>query len=210
MEIPESAITEVGSGPERFLTAKERDAWTMVQKRPAGFPPVGLHLQTKFFVLFIQGVSCEEIARLNPGIHLGQVISARMENKWDDKRQEHVEKLLQDTQMRLQQTTLEGIDFVSVQLAAVHKIEGDKIKRYLMTGDEKELGDLKIKNWSQYNSVLNILKALTGQDKPKPQQHTGEIVHKHEHSAIPAANRSMTTVEATSVIKTALENRKKG
>lgn len=209
MEIPESAITEIGAGPERVLTEKERGALEFVRARPGQFPLVGTHLQQKLFALFIQGISCLEIARLNHPLHLGQVLTARLEFGWDERRQEHVESLLQATQMRVQQSMVEGIDFITASLASVYKIEGDKIKRYLMSGgDEKELGEFQIKNWSQLHAALNVFKTLTGQDKPAPQKHTGEIVHKHEHT-IPAANRSMTTIEATSVIKSALANRKK-
>jgi hypothetical protein len=209
MEIPvsDTAIEEVGAGPDKWLSQKERDALRFAQNKVPPYPPLATSLQARFFSMFLQGIDCSEIVRLNPGMSLGQLVTARVEGKWDEKRQEHIEKLLRDTALRLQQTTLEGIDFMAAQLAAVHKIEGDKIKRYLQTGDEKELGNFSIKDLVGYRQVLSIMKTLTGQDSA-PQKHTGEILHKHEHS-VPAANRGMTHGESKSIIEGVLVERRK-
>lgn len=213
MEVPvtDATLAEVGVGPEKYLSPKERDALTFAQNKVPPYAPLASSLQARFFNMFLQGISCEEIVRLNPGMSLGQVVTARVEGKWDEKRQNHVETLLRETALRLQQTTLEGIDFITTALAAANKLEGDKIKKYLQTGDPKELGEFTVKNWGDYGKLLSLLKTLTGQDKaPQQQNHSGEIVHKHEHTTVPAANRGMNHGEARSVIEGTLVQRRKG
>lgn len=209
MEVPvtDAAIVEVGAGPEKYLTTRERGAYDFVRNMKPTPATLSTSLQVKLFTLFLQGIDCVEIARLNQGISLGQVIIARIEGRWDEKRQDHIEKLLRDTSLRLQQTTLEGIDFIAAQLAAVHKIEGDRIKRFLQSGDKADLGTFDISSWKSYKEVIEILKTLTGADK-KTQQHSGEIIHKHEHT-VPATNRGMVHSESRAIIEAELVSRKK-
>lgn len=204
---PDQALAEVIAGPEKFLTPKERDALHLAERRNPPYSQLSTHLKMKLFQLFLQGIDCAEIARINQGVALGQILLARVDERWDEKRQDHVEKLLHETQMRLQQTMVEGFDFVSLALAAVHKQEGDKIKKYLQTGDPKDLGDFGVSSWSAYSQVLNILQRLTGAPQAPPQKH--EHVHTHEHTAVPAANRGMKHEEAKNVIEGVLLNRRK-
>ncbi len=198
MEIPPDAIEKV-TNPEVYLTPREKTALAVTFKmrpEPARLSPT---LEAQLFSLFLNGQDCVKIAQMNPGITLGQIVRARVESQWDLKRFEHVEALLKDARDRLQQTTLESVDFVAAQIAAAHKLYGEKVKRYLQTGNEKDLGGFSIHGWKAYNDAIELLKKLTGQDGTK-QKVSGEIVHKHEVT-VPAANRALTTVEATSVIK---------
>ena len=198
MEFPD-AIERV-TNPDVYLTDREKSALAVVVKmrpEPARLSP---SLEAQLFSLFLNGQDCVKIAQMNPGITLGQIVRARVEGQWDVKRWEHTESLLKDARNRLQQTTLESVDFVASQIAAAHKLYGEKVKRYLQTGNEEDLGGFSIHGWKNYNEAIELLKKLTGQDGTK-QKVSGEIVHKHEVSSMPAANRALTTVEATSVIK---------
>jgi hypothetical protein len=159
--------------------------------------------QAKLFALFLNGVDCVEIARLNAGITLGQIIVARIEGKWDDLRQEHVENLLKETRLRLQQVALESVDFVTLQLAAAHKQYGDAVKKYLQTGDTADLGGFSIHGWKSYRDAQDLLKVITGADKTEKKSVSGEVLHRHvnEPTSIPAVNRAMTPEEARAAVK---------
>ncbi len=124
-----------------------------------------------FFQLFIRGKSCEEIHRLNPGFHLGSIVSARIDGKWDEKLEEYRDSLMNSVASRVKQVELEAIDFVGDVLSATHRMHGDRIKRYMQTGDESELGDLAINSMQGYKTAVELLMRLTGQDKESRVQH---------------------------------------
>ena len=185
---------------ERRLTPRELGAYQFtIRHRMAKLSP---DLQARLFALFIQGTDCVEIARLNPGITLGQIVEARVEGHWDEKRQEHLESLLGETRTRLQQITMESVEFLTNQIAAAHRLHGDKIKRYLQTGNPDDLGAFSIHGFKAYREAIELLKTLSGQDAKKV---SGEIKHIHESASpgipIPAVNRAMTPDEARATIK---------
>lgn len=185
---------------EKALNSRELAAYDYVNSRPALQQALSPDTQAKFFSLFLNGTSCEEIARLNKGVSLGNIVRARVEGKWDLKRAEHIEHLLLTTRERLQQISLESVEFVSNMLAAAHKLYGDKFKQFLQTGQEADLGPFSIHGLKAYKEAIELLKTITGQDK-KPQKVEGEIVHTH-HVAQPLtpSNRGMTPKEARQVV----------
>lgn len=205
MELPADAadaIVEVApSNPERLLNGQEKAALDVYHQRRQ--PPLSPDMQARLFSLFLQGIDCMEIVRLNRGVSLGQVIAARVEGRWDEQRQDHLNALLKETRTRLQQTTLEAVDFVTTQLAAAHKLYGDRVKKFLQTGDEKDLGGFSIHGWKGYREAVDLLKTLTGQDAKKHE-------HKHLHQTdpnqpLPSANRAMTPTEAKQAVKATLK-----
>ena len=127
--------------------------------------------EAQFFQLFLRGKSCEEIHRLNPGFHLGAIVTARLESGWDEKLSEYRDSLMNSVSNRVKQVELEAIDFVGDVLSATHKMHGDRIKRYMQTGDEAELGDLAINSMQGYKTAIELLMKLTGQDKESRVQH---------------------------------------
>jgi len=114
--------------------------------------------------LFLNGKSAEEIANLNK-MPLGEVVRARIDFEWDNKKNEHVAFLMGSVRDRVRQTQLETIIFSSDLLAAAHKLHGERIRKFLQSGDESELGDLKITSLKAYKDTVELFMKLTGQDK---------------------------------------------
>lgn len=199
----ETALATVEPETERSsLSPRELAAYEFVVRHK--IPPLSPVTQAAMFEAYLNGIDCVEIARLNPGISLGQIVWARVDGTWDEKRQEHIESLLNSTRARLQQTHLESADFVMVQLAAAHKQYGDAAKKFLQTGDPKDLGTFGIHGPRQYKETIELLKTLTTPTKKGPEEHLHKHEHKHEVS-IGAVNRPMTPGEARTSIKAALE-----
>jgi hypothetical protein len=197
MAVPEEAAIVEGVivNPERLLTPREKAAYELSLKmKVARLSP---DTQAKLFSLFLAGNDCVKIMDLNKGITLGQICIARVEGKWDEKRNDHVEALLKETRQRLQQTTLESIDFLTTQLSAAHKHYGDRVKKFLQTGDQADLGGFSIHSWKAYREALELLKVVT--TSPDKGKVVGEI-HHHVHAegtqSIPSVNRAMTAQEA--------------
>jgi hypothetical protein len=171
----------------------------------SGKPALSLSMSLQLYELFLNGKSCEEIARLNPHFTLGMIVRARVEGLWDARKAAHVSELYGNVRDRVQQVQLEAVRFTTDMISAAHKQFSDKIQRYLMTGDERELGDLQIRNLRDYKSSLELLLKITGQDKE--QKITGQVVHKHEGVPAPTA-KAFTPEQADEILKI-MEARKK-
>jgi hypothetical protein len=151
-------------------------------------------LNAKLFQLFLQGKGTEEIRRLNPQLSLGQIVAARVEGEWDARRKEHLDDLLNETSTRVKQVTMETADFVCDLLAVANREHGDKLRRYLQTGDAKELNGLRVESFSDLKNAIAALQALTGQDKQKKLSISGEIIHSE------ASEKKTPTAEQASAV----------
>jgi len=114
----------------------------------------------------VHGISCAEIVVLNaPAYVVEQVLEARVRDQWDEKRRTYTDDLYAGILNNVRQTQVESIQFVSTLLAAAHKHHGQKLRRYLQTGDEKDLDGMSIDSFRSYKTVAETLLKLTGQDR---------------------------------------------
>jgi hypothetical protein len=164
-------------------------------------PPLSPDTQAKLFALFLNGRTTEQIRKANEQFSLGQIVHARIVGEWDRRYQEHIDSLLENTKQRYQQVTLESVGFIADLLAATNKMHGDRITRFIQTGDPKELGDLQINSLQGYKTAVELLQKLTGQDKQ--QKVGGEIVvtHKADESMQQTQQRAPDSEEAAGILK---------
>lgn len=181
-----------------YLTKRELGAYNYFcnSNQPALAPSTNARL----FALFLQGKGTEEIMRLNPTLSLAQIVHARVEGRWDERREEHLDGLLNNTSLRVQQTTLETADFVCDLLAVANREHGDRLRRYLQSGDEKELGDFRISSLASLKTAIEVLQKLTGQERQSTSKIavSGEVVHR---PAILSVARPPAPAEAASALK---------
>lgn len=190
-----TALSVVGREPQTLLSPRELHAYNvwLGSARPSLAPS----LNAKLFVLYLQGKTCEDIRRLNEALTLGDIVAARVQGRWDERRDEHLDRLLSETSLRVQQETLETAGFLCDMLAVARSEYGEKFQRFLMTKDPKELGDLKIDSMDDLRKAIDMLQALTGQSRKSTVQHTGEV-----QVAVPdAPTRALTPVEAAVALK---------
>lgn len=150
------------------LTERERTAYEQYLK--LNRPPLGDSVQLQFFQLFLNGLSCIEIAQRNRGYPLGSIVRCRIENDWDQQLIDHRAQLMDRVRERVQQIQMETVERISHELAASNKLIGEKALRYLQTGDTTELAGTSIGGLKHLKELMAILMALTGQDNPKNQQ----------------------------------------
>lgn len=158
---------------------------------------MSLKTSSDFFELFLQGSSCEEISKLNPAFGLGIIIKARLDHDWDGKREEYITGLFSNIKEKIQKNQLEAIEFSALSMSVFHKLWSTKFKKFIQTGNEAELGDLKDMSFKVYKDISENILKLTGQDK-KQQVVSGEIVHKVE---APAANKPISSKDAANILK---------
>ena len=162
----------------------------------SGKPPLSPSVEAQLYQLYLHGKSCTEIARLNPNFTLGMIVRAKVEHFWDHKRDAHIGDMLDSVKENVRQTQLESINFACDLLTATHKYQGDKLKRYIQTGNPEELASLGNNlSFKTYKEAVQLLLQLTGQDgKSGEKKVTGEIVHKVE-----APGAEGVTIEAEKV-----------
>lgn len=148
-----------------YLTPEELetlDRWKQEKNKPS----ISVALSLKMFELFLNGSNCDEIVKVNNNqFTLGQVLEVRLRDGWDERREKYLTDLYSGVVDKVRQTQMESIVFTSDLLAAAHKQFGQKLKRYLQTGDEKELGPLSLNGLQAYQKAIDIMLKLTGQDK---------------------------------------------
>lgn len=191
--VPQSSALSVQREP--LLTPRELHAYNVW--RGTERAPLAPSLNAKLFNLFLQGKTCEEIRRLNEALTLGDIVAARLAGKWDERRDEHLDRLLNETSLRVQQVTMETADFVCDLLAAANKEHGDRLRRYIQTGDPKELGDFKIDSLQGLGKAIEMLQALTGQSRKQTVEHRGKV----EVDVPPSHSRPITAEEAGAALK---------
>lgn len=188
-ETREQALSRIAP----LLTEREvlaYDHWRKTEQLP-----LSPSLNTKLFALFLQGKSLEEIRRLNIQLTLGQIVAARIEGDWDRRRDEHLDNLLNTATQKVQQTTFETADFLCDLLTVANKEHGDKLRRYIQTGDEKELGDFRITGLQSLKVAVETLQKVTGVDRQQKLTINGEVTHRVEPTKKP------TSEEANEVLK---------
>jgi len=113
------------------------------------------------YALFLHHRSCEEIVRMNKGISLGQVIDARIQNRWDARRAENIDNILDHVQSeaRLAQAKMAGV--IADLLGISYDIWKEKIDLYLQTKDKEHLSGLPVGGAKTVKELLDMLASLT-------------------------------------------------
>lgn len=131
-----------------------------------GGHPLSPVISTNMFELFLNGSDAHEIHRLNSAFPLGAIMDAQIRYKWTAARDADAlarQSKMRDTVMRAQVATTE---LMSDMLVAANKQHSDKLKKFIQTGDEKDLdGALNIESLHSLLKITEGLLKITGQDR---------------------------------------------
>ncbi len=152
----------------KYFTDREKGIYLEWQELKTK-APLSTTTSLQLYELFLAGYSCEEIARLNQNkFPVGMILESRVRHTWDDRRTQHLAELYGGIYDKVKQTQTEAVAFVADLLAAAHRKHGDKLKRFLQSGDPADLGAFSIDTMTSYKTASDTLMKLTGQDKEKP------------------------------------------
>lgn len=119
-----------------------------------------------FFELFLHGNNVDEIHRLNSTFPKAAIQWSRIKYDWDKLREDHMYNLHQSTMQKVMKAQLDATSLIADVLSATSKKHGDKLKKFLQSGNEKDLkGALDISNINQLTKMTEALTKITGQDK---------------------------------------------
>jgi len=149
-----------------FLSERERFALNIFEK--TNTPPIASSTAERLFLLFLRGLTCDEISKLNPGFTLGQVVDARVRWLWDRHRREYDARLMTDGADAIKRAQFEAALLAADMLAASAKLNRERLHRFMVTGDERDLGDLSIGSLRALKETVEVLLRATRQDAPAP------------------------------------------
>lgn len=148
------------------LTPDEKSA--LARQVENNLPPLSPKTSSDFLALYLNGYTCAEIQKMNPGFTLGIIVQARIDHKWDHHKAEYIDTLMTQTRETVQKTQLEAVRFASDGMTVYHRLLGQAFRKYLQSGREEDLGDnigpISVKTYREY---VNLFMQLTGQDGEK-------------------------------------------
>lgn len=194
------------------ITQRELDAYRMEISRHIA--PLSPGTAANLYALFLRGITCDEIQRLNPGLNLGIIIRARIDNDWDAQKALYLKQLLEGVRERVKQAELEAIEYALHRMAAEHKFKGDKLKKFLQTGNPEDLNGIEIAGMSArgYKEAVENLLKITGQGPTNKQQISGDVFHHHVMDPAPTEELKVippTAVDTAAFVK-AMKEKKEG
>lgn len=128
--------------------------------------PLSPETAAKFFELYMTGTNCYDIWKLNKAFPFPAVLDARVKYRWDAQKDEYAIRLQTEIKNKISTAQLETADLMSDMLLAAKKLNSEKLKKYLQSGNEKDLdGALKIENLKSLKDIIEGLQSLTGQDR---------------------------------------------
>lgn len=165
LEIREKAIS--------LLPEDERKIYDSFKE--SGKPGLGPTVSSAFFELYLNGSSCREIHKLNKAFDLGAIIDAKVRYQWDEERDKYTQELQHNAMKRLLQVQSESVQFIADSMAATHKKYGEKLRKYIQTGDESVLDGFDLGSITTYSKAIEALLKVTGQDQKKKVQLEGTL-----------------------------------
>jgi hypothetical protein len=139
------------SAQKNFLTQEEQsvlDKWTG--------PGLSTTDTLKTFAAFLDNLSCKDIVEMYPSLNMGAVLKTRVQDEWDIKKKEFLDQLYVQAMDSARKAHLDGLNFVSAIAGVFHKKYSPMIKKYYLTGDTDDLGELKDLKFKDYKGVMEL------------------------------------------------------
>lgn len=130
----------------------------------SGRHPLAPETAANFYGLFLTGTSIGEIHRLNKAFPYEAILWAAIKYDWHRQRDEYAIELQAQTAQKVMTAQLETAGLMADLLTAANKKHGLRIKKYLQSGNEADLGDsISIENLHSLMKVAESLQKVTGQ-----------------------------------------------
>src|ERR1700677_701043 len=152
-----------------YFTEEEWKALTEANDN-TGTKGVSATLQGEMLNLYLEGYTCDKIAKLNKGYSEIDILMCRYKYNWDRAKNDYADNLQQQILQKLKKVQFESLEFLTNMLSVLHKDERQKMLTYLQTGKSEDKPEIWLSSISTYKSLIETIQKLTGEDK----------VHKHE------------------------------
>lgn len=165
--VPSTEIINIEQDPkDLYLTPDEQKALTEYQE--ARKPELAVETSMAFFQLFLNGYSVDEIHEMNKAFPVEAIHWARLKYGWDKRKDQYITEMHEKIVTKVTKAQLETTNLMTDLLTVTTKKYGDKLKRYLQTGNEKDLeGVMGVQSIAQLLKLMDGLQKITGQANTK-------------------------------------------
>lgn len=146
-----------------LFSAREKDV--LVKTEKDGIIPIAATRAAQMFELFLEGYTCQAIAKINAPFREGDILYLRKRYEWDRNRDEFTYNLQVQMSTKLAKAKLESLEFITNQMAVVHKEFREKSLKYLQTGKEEDKPEHWISSPAAYKGLLEAMQKITGEDR---------------------------------------------
>lgn len=157
--------------PEEYVTYANtdlpaEDLVILTEYLAGGGHPLSPDAGARMYELFLHGSDAREIQRLNKAFPLGGILDAQVRYKWTQRRDQYYIELQDRVKDKVIKSQLETTELMTDILAAARKKHSDKLKKFIQSGDEKDLdGVMNIETLQSLLKVTEGLLKITGQDR---------------------------------------------
>lgn len=116
------------------------------------------------FQLYLRGEDCENIRKLT-SFSLGQVVACKVLGTWERRRAEYDLTLRLEGVDAIKRSQMETALLAADMLTASAILNRDRIRKFLLTKNERDLGDLSITSIRGLRETLEILMTATRQTR---------------------------------------------
>jgi len=174
----------------------------------SGNHEIALSTANKFFELYINGNEVAEIHKLNPAFPVSAIHWCRVKYDWDNMRRQYILTLQRNIVDKVVKAQLEATSLYADIISAASKKHGEKLKKYIQTGDEKYLDKaLDIHNVAQLQKAVDGLQKITNQDKNFTVTNTNE--QKLTVDVNVNSDSNLSTESASKILAVVAEERRK-
>jgi hypothetical protein len=115
--------------------------------------------------LYNVGYSCQEIHNNFPEYPLGAILLARVQQNWDEKREEHRKQLEMEILKTVKNARMESVKLVADLINATQVSWKQQLMTYLANPEKEKIPEFLPKTLHQFTALANSLKDLTETDK---------------------------------------------
>lgn len=127
--------------------------------------PLSPELQERFFRVFLNGSTCEQIFKLNGKKYsLGAIVSARIEGNWDELIKTNAQEMIAQTMAKVTSARIESVNLLSTLISATIQAETNKVLTFLQTQDQDDLGVFRLDGVKGLKDALDTLDKLLTRD----------------------------------------------
>jgi hypothetical protein len=186
------------------------DLKQLTEYREAGKMRLSPKTTAGFFELFLNGSSLKEIHQLNPAFPYPAILWARVEENWDDQKDAYIRDLQLGIREKLIKSQMETAGLLTDMLSAANKQHGSKLKKYLQTGNEADLGNaMTVTSIQSMLRVIEGLQKLTGQDKTFKFKTEETITHNQNVNITMQESDGMSPEAAAKILAVVAEEKRK-
>jgi len=159
--------------------------------------PISLEEAMKLYELYLNGYTTEGIYKIVSDKYTWpQIVEAKFRYDWDKNRKRQVVALHKHVEERIVKARADGVTMIADWIAASKKFTGDKIQKYLVSGDPADLGAIDLSNLKTFKTLVEMLNMLAPAPKPdKDIQVTGVVNHVHQTLPQPSSQNAAKLLE---------------